>query len=105
MQVMWGNNVSIITTPPHGEIPWESHDTDPGGGRWRRGAGDICGVLLMRVEISGVTGGGVTRKGIQPGKTQRELHIHTLEVHNRYSIEGPNATPAVQPIRDAHAGG
>ena len=49
--------------------------------------------------------GGVTNKVTQPENTKRALHVQTLEVQNIDSIEGPDATPTVRPMRDAHAGG
>ena len=27
---MWGDHGIIVASPPHGEIPWVSHDTYPG---------------------------------------------------------------------------
>ena len=65
----------MFLPPPPGEISQESHDTDPEGEHWRRGVGDVCGVLPTCVDISGIPGGGVNGKDTQPVKTQRKIHV------------------------------
>ena len=102
---MWGEYGSIITTPLHGDILWDSHDTYPGGGRQQRRAGYIRGVLPKRVEISGVNSGWVPGGGTQPWKTQGALHVHILKVKNYNSTGEPDTTPVVRPMWDAHASG
>ena len=91
--------------PPNGEISQDIIHTEPEDGRRRRGAGDVCGVLPIRVDISGKTGVGVHVKGTQYGKTQRALHVQKLEVPNINSTGGTNATPMVRPMWDAYDGG
>ena len=76
---MRGDYGRIVTLPLHEYISQYSRETDLGGGRRRRKAGDICGVLLNHVEISGVNSEQVTRKCTQPWKNQVELHVQTLE--------------------------
>ena len=58
----------------------------------------------MRDDISGVPVRRVPGKAKQPGNTQRALNVQTLEVQNRDSTRGTNATPVVQPMQDAHVG-
>ena len=96
---------SIVATQPHVELPQDSHTTHPGGGLWRRGTRDICGVLPTGVEVSDMSSGWVPREGTQPGKTQREFYVPALEGKNCNPTGGPSASPTVQPIRDSHAGG
>ena len=59
----------------------------------------------MRDNISGVPSGGVSGKGTQPGKTKIALCVQTLELKNLNSTVGPDATPAVRPMWDAHSDG
>ena len=99
------NNGSIVALPPHGERPRDSHATDPGGRRRRRGSGEIRGVLPMSVEVSGVSGGWVTGKGTQTGKNQRAFNVPALEGKNRDPTGGTNAYTMVRPLWDAHSSG
>ena len=104
MRGIYGGDGIIVATPPHGESSWKIHDTDLRGRRRWRGDGDVCGVLTMRDDISGVPVRRVPGNVTQPGKTQRALNIQTLEVQNRDSTGGTNATTVVQPLQGAHAG-
>ena len=51
--------------PPNGEISQDIIHTEPEDGRRRRGAGDVCGVLPMHVEICGVASVWVIREGTE----------------------------------------
>ena len=44
-------------------------------GRWGR---DVCGVLTMCPYISGITGGGVKVKGVQPGQDPQTLNMQSI---------------------------
>ena len=79
LQGMQDDDGSIIDLPPHREISRESHVIDPGDGHRCRGSGDVCGVITTHDDISGVPGGCVTGKGTQLGKSQRKIHLQTLE--------------------------
>ena len=69
LQGMQGDDGSIFTPPPHGDISQDNHETHLGVGRWWRRARVVCGVLTTRVEISDVYGGYVPSKGTQTRKT------------------------------------
>ena len=75
---MWSDNYGVITPAPHRENPWEVHYTDPWGGIQRRGVVNICGVIPMCPDISGMPGGGVSCKFAQPGKDLQTLHVQAL---------------------------
>ena len=74
---------------------WDSHATESGGRYRRRGTGYICGVLPMGVEMGGMFGRQVTKKGKQPRKNLRTLHVLSLEVEGGNPTGGPEATPMV----------
>ena len=72
---MQDENGSIINQPQHGYTSQDIHYKDTGGRHWRRLYRDICGVLTMRVETSGVLSGRVTGEVTKPGNTQEALHV------------------------------
>ena len=63
----------IVTPPPHGEIPPDSHYKDPEGQRWWSGAGNICGVLPTGVEVGGMYSVQVPIEGTQPGEDSESI--------------------------------
>ena len=75
------------------------------GVRWRRGTGDICGVLLTSAELSGMSGGRVPGEVQQFGTTQKSFYVLAWEGKNCDPKGGPNASPMVQPLWGAHANG
>ena len=75
---MWDDDGRIITSPPHEERPQDSHATYLGGERPWRGTGDICGVLPMIFEVSGVSGVWVPREGTHPRNNQISFYVPTL---------------------------
>ena len=96
---------SIVALPAHGDIPWDSHATDPGGRHQRKGTADICCVLPMGVEVCGMSSGQVPSEGAQPCKTQGKLHVLALEVEDFDPMGITGATPMLQPLWDSHADG
>ena len=72
------NNGGIITKATHGYNPRGVHDTDLWGGRWRRGGGEICGVITIHSDIGGMISVGVTGKGVQHGQAPKTLHEKAL---------------------------
>ena len=96
-------NGSIFTPPQYGDISQDNHDIDPEGGRRRKKAVYVCGDLPTHVEISGLPGGWVTRKNIQPRKTYGKMYVQTPEFKNRDYTGDPDTNPTVQPMQDEHA--
>ena len=98
------NDGRIVALPPHGSLTQDSHSTEPGGGRQRRGTRDIGGVLPTSVEFSGVSSRGVTGEDTQHRKTQRKIYVPALEVKNMNPTGGPYTSPTVRLLWDAHDG-
>ena len=63
LQQVRHNDGGVITSPPHGDNPREELGPETGGGIRGMGEGDICGVLILRPEFSGLSSGGVPGEG------------------------------------------
>ena len=59
---MLGDDDGIVTPPTHEDISRDNHGKDLGGGSFQRSYRNICAVLPMCVEISGVNDGRVPDK-------------------------------------------
>ena len=59
----------------------------------------------MGVELGGMSSVWVPGEGTRPGKTQGTLHVLVLEGKGCNTTGAPGATPTVEPLWDAHAGG
>ena len=100
-----GVDGSVVTPPPHGESSRVSSATDPGGRRFRRGAGDIRGVLPMGTEVGGISGRQFPGEGEQPREDQVTLHVSALEVEGVDSAGWTGTTTTIQSMRDACSSG
>ena len=100
-----GVNGSIVTPPPHGEITWDSHATEPGSRPWKGGTRDINDVLPTGVKVGGMSGIRVPGESTKPWKTQGTLHVLILEVKGENHKGGPKDNSTVQSLWDARAEG
>ena len=69
------------------------------------GDGDIRGVLLTGIEVSGVSGRRLSGEGEQPRKTRVTIHVSAPEVNGGDSTGGTRTTSRMLSLCDAHASG
>ena len=72
----------------HRKVTTQNHGVDVRGG----GRGDICCVITMCPDISGMPGGGVPDKGAQPEKDPHTIHVLELEVQGSHTVGGTKNT-------------
>ena len=95
----------VLTSASHGEHPQEEFGPDPGGGKQGIGDRDLHGVLYLRVDFSGLSGGGVPDEGPHTGKATGAFYLQALEVPSIYPAEEAAPLITVPKMWHTHARG